>query len=209
MLTMSSSGGKWLAGAIAAELPGCRYYDKEFFNPITNQKHERVLVRNFGSELISCYRNIALPGDERIDADIEETWGAENYTFTKECYSPFKLAVFKRHFTCFALLRRTEQCFPPLRFRVWSFYEHVWHALSEAGYAMTAETMKDRAMEAHRKCYNVIKHDALALNVPIIYFDDLQQDGVETLAGKIAACTRHAGSARKIAERLIATRQDQ
>src|SRR5450759_2213135 len=143
MLSLPNSGSTWFAAVLARHLPDCRYYEKEFFNPICNLKHEAVLRRNFGSELVCCYRNIALPGDARIDDDIRNTWGVEDYTFTKECQSAFKLPAFVRHFKCFVMLRSREQTFPPGRVRVWSFYEHAWFALLNAGYDLHAETTMD------------------------------------------------------------------
>lgn len=174
MLTLPNSGSTWFAAAIAKHLPGCRYYDKEFFNPVCNLKHEVVLRRNFGSELVSCYRNIALPGDGAIDDDIRATWGSENYTFTKECQSAFKLPVFMRHFQCFAFLRSADDTFPPRRARVWSFYEHAWFALRDAGYdALVETTLQGRAREAHATLQARIQFDADALGVPLLWHREL------------------------------------
>lgn len=205
MLTMSSSGGKWLAQTIADHLPNCRYYNKEFFNPICNLKHERVLRKNFGSELASCYRNIASAGDLSVHRDIERTWGVENYTFTKEVFSPFKLRVFMSHFRCFALLRRTEDCLPPARLRVWSFYEHAWQALYEAGYEMDAAASTiDRAFEAHRLIYEQIEYDATRLNVPILRFEQLMHEPAETIRPMIERAVGFVSDA--MIEQLISTR---
>jgi len=173
MLTMPNSGSTWLAKIIGDCLPGCRYYEKEFFNPVCNMKHELVLRRNFGSELVSCYRNIASPGDLHIDDDIRATWGAENYNFTKECQSGFKLDAFLRHFRVFVFLRPEAESFPPTRARVWSFYEHAWYSLQHHGHKLKAETTFDRAREAHRVIYAQLLADADRLGVPIMYYGDL------------------------------------
>ena len=176
MQTLPNSGSTWFGNLLGQHIPGCNYFNKEFFNPICNLKHEAVLKRNFGSELVSCYRNIATPGDEHIDADIEATWGSENFTFTKECNSAFKLPVFVRHFNCFVFLRSAANTFPPGRVRVWSFYEHAWWALHEEGFDLDAITTKDRAVEAHAILTNIIREDALALGVPIITYEETMAD---------------------------------
>ena len=70
MLTLPNSGSTWFAKLVAG-LPGCRYYEKEFFNPVCNLKHELVLRRNFGSELVSL-----LCGAIAIEAGGDDQPGA-------------------------------------------------------------------------------------------------------------------------------------
>lgn len=173
MLSMPNSGSTWFALLLAEFLPGHRYYDKEFFNPVCNMKHERVLRRNFGSELASCYRNICSPGDARIGADIEATWGKENYTFTKECMSPFKLDAFLPYFGVFLFLRTAANTFPPKRVRVWSFYEHMWHSLRDHDWPVTATALDARCWEAHHIIQCVMIDTAVARGVPVLWWEDL------------------------------------
>ena len=132
-----------------------------------------MLVRNFGSELLSCYRNIVSVGDASIHDDITATWGADGYEFTKEVFSPFKLPVFAMHFRCVVLLRSADGVFPPNRVRIWSFYEHAWHALREVGFAVRAEGARARAYEAHAVMSSVVRQQAREFNVPIIEYDTL------------------------------------
>jgi hypothetical protein len=176
MQTLPNSGSTWFATLLAQHIPGCRYYDKEFFNPVCNLKHEMVLRRNFGCELVECYRNNALPGDEHIDDDIKRTWGNEDYTFTKECNSAFKLPAFARHFNCFVFLRSAAYSFPPDRVRVWSFYEHAWFALREAGHELIGVRLHERAYEAHGILRRVILADAAQLGIPVIHYEELFLD---------------------------------
>jgi len=203
MLTMPNSGSTWFANLLAGCLPGCRYYEKEFFNPVCNLKHEIRLRRNFGSELVSCYQNIASPGDANIDDDIIATWGSENYNFTKECQSAFKLEAFLRHFRVFAFVRPEAESFPPNRARVWSFYEHAWHSLAYHGYTLHAETTPDRAIEAYRVIYSHILADAARHGVPIIYYSDLF-DEREALRVKLAKAI--GSDSDMILDAVIATR---
>jgi hypothetical protein len=203
MLTMPNSGSTWFAKLLAERVPGCRYYDKEFFNPVCNLKHELTLRRNFGSELISCYRNIASPGDSYVDDDIVDTWGTENYNFTKECQSGFKLDAFLRHFRVFVFLRPEEESFPPKRARVWSFYEHAWHSLQYHGYLLKAETTYDRALEAHQVIYAHIVSHAKARGIPTIYYSDLF-DEREALRDRLERAVGYSGD--DLADAVIATR---
>src|SRR3974390_771818 len=203
MLTMPKSGSMWFAKLLGERLPGCRYYDKEFFNPVCNLKHELTLRRNFGSELVSCYQNIASPGDSYIDDDIVATWYAENYNFTKECQSGFKLDSFLRHFRVFVFLRPEEESLPPNRARVWSFYEQAWHSLPYHGYLLKAETTVDRAFEAFRIIYAHIVSDAKRRGVPTIYYSDLF-DEREVVRERLEEATGYSGD--NLVDAVMATR---
>jgi hypothetical protein len=173
MLSLPNSGSTWLADLLHEHVPGCRPYFMEFFNPLRNEKHEDVLRRQFGCELVGCYRNIAWAGGVSIDADIEQTWGRESYAFTKEVWSPTKLPAFVRHFRCFVIVRSAEESFPPSRLRVWSFYEHAWFALRDAGWQVKAERTRARALEAHGLLVGRMVEDAAALGVPVVRYRDL------------------------------------
>jgi hypothetical protein len=203
MMTMPNSGSTWLAKLLAEHLPGCRYYDKEFFNPVCNLRHEHTLRRNFGSELVSCYQNIASTGGRDIDEDIAATWGAENYNFTKECQSCFKLEAFLRHFRVFLFLRPEAESFPPNRARVWSFYEHAWHSLRYQGHSLKAETTVDRALEAHRVLYAHMISDAERHCVPVIFYGDLFEER-ERLRQRLAKALSYDGD--DLIDAVIATR---
>jgi len=173
MLSLPNSGSTWFADVISKHIPGCRYYDMEFFNPLRNERHEHTLTRQFGCELANCFRNIAEPGDEWIDGDIDRTWGTEDYNFTKEVFSPFKLPVFARHFRCFVLLRSPQDSFPPTRLRIWSFYEHAWIAMKESGHKLVSKGARERALEAHCVMSRAIEDDARNHGVPVIYYNQL------------------------------------
>ena len=175
MQSLPNSGSSWLAALMAKHLPGCRYR-MEFFNPIRNSRYSEILRYNFGCELVSCYKNIATFGDSMIGADITETWGNENYTFTKEVFSPLKTAAFNEFFQVFIFLRREADSFPPSRLRVWSFYEHAWHALKAEGYDLTAITMESRAHEAHNVLTDKLIEHAADLGIPVVWYEELFED---------------------------------
>ncbi len=201
LLSLPNSGSTWLAD-IVARRSGVRYF-MEYFNPLRNPRHEQVLVRNFGCELVSCYRNIVSAGDAQIHDDIARTWGRDEFTFTKEVFSPFKLPVFVEHFQCAVLLRSSDGVFPPSRARVWSFYEHAWHALREAGHDVFERGARARAIEAHHFMRAVLYRDALRLGVPVIRYEDLFAEEIE----RIFSVFGHDEIARAIARDVVATRK--
>lgn len=176
MFTLPNTGSTWFAGLLGRHIPGCKYYDKEFFNPVCNIKHSLTLINNFGSELACCYRNIATSGDENITDDIAATWGVEPYTFTKETYSAYKVASFANLFRCFVFLRREENSFPPRRARVWSFYEHAWQALKDAGHDLHEVSLYDKMIAAHRILESQLLRSAKAHNLPVIWWEELFAD---------------------------------
>ncbi|MBZ0120874.1 MAG: hypothetical protein K8H88_28020 [Sandaracinaceae bacterium] len=175
LLSLPNSGSTWTAELMAKRIPG--HYAMEYFNPLRNPERGEILKRNFGCELIECYRNIVTTGDEHVHADIERTWDRDGYTFTKEVFSPAKLPIFVQHFErVVVLLRRTEGVFPPSRLRIWAFYEHAWHALREAGHMVRAETDRDRAYEAHQRLSAMLRRDARALGVPVVDYEEFFGD---------------------------------
>lgn len=171
IISVPNSGTTWL-GAILGKYLG-PYHD-EYFNPILNQPHESKLGLCFGSELVAYYRNIASGSSDVVDEVIQATWFAEPEPlgFTKEVFSPFKLASFAKRFRCVVLHRPAfgdDGVFPPSRARVWSFYEHAWWALKESGqHQLQATTIKHRAHEAHEIMIDALLGDAAELRVPVL-----------------------------------------
>lgn len=200
MLSLPNSGSTWLAGCIAETVPDCRYAE-EFFHPMRNERHELVLRAVFGCELVSCYRNIVMPGGEDV---IRNAWIGAGFNFTKDVFSPFKLEAFlNAGFDCFVLLRAAEYSFPPTRLRVWSFYEHAWWALRDAGYPMNAFTMRGRAIEAHGIMQAALLQDARRLGVPVLWTGDLMTgDPGPLLRGVVPIVTDAT------VERVMATRRE-
>ena len=184
MQSLPNSGSTWLAQVIADQLD--LRYAMEFFNPARNQRYEELLATQFGTELISCYRNIATAGDSNIDNVIAETWGKSEFNFTKEVFSPFKTAVFAKHFKVFVLLRSAAETFPPYRPRIWAFYEHGWFALRAKGVPVYSTNMRDRAYEAHAIMAKQIRMDAALLDLPVIEYEELFQSD-ETMRLRLQA----------------------
>lgn len=210
MLSVPNSGSTWLAAMIAAHSRWSAYRP-EFFNPIRSQEHFAALAQHFGCELVECYRNIASPGDERIHDVIRTTWKASGLNFTKEVFSPFKLGAFAQHFRVFVLLRSAEDTFPPHRLRVWSFYEHAWHALREAGLVSaksTARTIAERAIEAHSIMTVALEHQAHEHGATVIRYRELFDDSImeRRIAEAIGECPKALADAIR-RTRLLRARQ--
>jgi hypothetical protein len=176
MLSLPNSGSSWLAETIAESMR-LRYF-AEYFNPLRNETRERLLLRDFGCELVGAAHNIASPHG-LSDAEFAKSWGEDRFEMTKEVFSPFKLEWYMRHFECFVLLRNERVSFPPKRLRIWSFYEHAWHALAARGLAGHQLSVRDRALEAHRVMRGQLIADARRLSVPVLEYDELMSANVE------------------------------
>lgn len=202
MLSLPNSGSTWLANLIAVNTEWSRYC-MEYFNPLRNSRHYTALAPVFGCELISCYRNIAKGDCDGIDQAIDRTWHTDDYNFTKEVFSPFKLPAFTRHFRCFVLLRHADDTFPPGRARVWSFYEHAWWALKDEGHCMAGDTAEDRARAAHQVMQHALRREAEFMGVPVIEYRDLFSD-----TDRLIEILQHAigGQGRRLAAAIEVTR---
>jgi hypothetical protein len=199
MISLPNSGSTWLAETIAAHSRWNRYAG-EFFNPLRNRKHYGLLSSAFGCELIDCFERIA-ESERQHDLDvIDRTWPAEDFNFTKEVFSPFKLRSYIKRFRCFVLVRMWADTFPAHRARVWSFYEHAWWALKINGYPVRPGTLEARATDAFTMMRATLIRDAEQLGVPVIHYRDLFIDAVVPglLRSAIGECS--ADLARAIAQ---------
>jgi hypothetical protein len=125
LLSTPNSGSDWFSN-ILAEKEEKKYF-REFFNPITNEKYTDLLANSFGCELVSTYKNIASQNLADCETTYNNTWKKENFNFTKENYSVFKIPFFVKKFNCIALTRRIENSFPPNRKNeVFCWYESIY-----------------------------------------------------------------------------------
>lgn len=201
MLSLPNSGSMWLCDVLAHTMPLRHCPDYEFFHPLRNEKHELELVKHFGCELASCYGKIVDPGGHDV---IRSTWAQEDYNFTKEIFSPFKLQTFVEvGFRCFVFLRWEADSFPPSRLRVWSFYEHAWAALANRGWTLSAETARTRALEAHTVLRHQMLVDAKRLRVPVLWYHELmgERGAAEKALGRALG-----GVTSQTVEHLLSTR---
>ncbi len=160
LLGTPNSGTDWLAGCIA-RVTGWRFFQKEFFNPLTNPDHARELLQAFGCELVSGFEQLARCHTQGIDAVIQRTWPADRYDFNKEVWSFAKLPALVAHFDCLVLTRSTASLFPPSRLRVWQGYDAIWHAIRRAErMPLFAVDPRDRAREGHAMANEILIRDA-------------------------------------------------
>lgn len=205
LLSLPNSGTTWLCNTISKYRSG-KFCD-EFFNPVFAHADEITLREHIGSELVSAYRNIALPPIVGFDDMIKDTWGKADFIFTKENFSPFKIEAFSKHFKCVILVRDTNNLFPPSRVRVWSFYEHAWFALKEAGWNLKAISTRDRSKEAHSILKDRMYEDAFSLGLPIIKYSQLFGN-VEQLIQVLEKAFGNEGWEKDCAIELCKTKHD-
>ena len=175
ILSLPSAGSDWLADVIR-QSSGLRYYHKEFFNPLTNPNHSPRLSDGFGCELVGCYQNIAAPWKEHVeelDNIYAETWDVEDYDFDKEVFSPFKVGWYARHFQVVVLVRSEESVFPPVRLRVWQWYEAIWQSIAHLFQAKPQGTIVAHALCGYKVALSAITDDAAELHIPVLRYDDL------------------------------------
>ncbi len=177
VLSLPNSGTDWLCPILAKHSGGrLRYFDKEYFNPITNWKHTDVLALAFGCELVTCYKNIAASwSGPQLDAIYRATWERSGCNFDKEVFSPFRVDWFAERFDVVIMQRPTDEVFPPSRARVWSWYDAVYHSLAEAGHVLSSArpALEERARLAHKVCQSHMLHEATRLQLPVLSYRTL------------------------------------
>lgn len=201
MLSLPNMGTDWLAEKYTQHNPNLKYF-REFFNPITNQRYLDVLGRAWGSEMVSNHRNIAAPAVPLEDV-FQSTWMQNDYNFTKENYSPFRVEFFSKKFKCFVLLRKTELVFPPSRWEVIAWYDAIWNSLIVNKKDLEpriiklvefaerhADTGNKKCVAACEICSHKLNTDAKLFNVPVVHYESLMlmpktdlQDYIKNLPG--------------------------
>ena len=184
MLALPNTGSDWLAELWLRQGPRLRYY-REFFNPICNPKYEDVLNRAFGCEMADNYALLARPGCP-CDEVYEQTWAREDYNFTKENYSAFKVGAFAERFRCFVLYRKAEASLPGGRLQVKTWFDAMYASLvvnREAlppdvrrlvGFAeVEADTINKRQVAAYVIYYYQLLKEARRRGLPVLDYDAL------------------------------------
>lgn len=193
LLSLPNTGTDWFVGLLLRQNPTLRYY-REFFNPVCNPKYEDELNRSFGCEMVDNYAMIAKPL-RRHDPMFERTWVKENYNFTKENYSAFKLDWFLDRFDCFVLYRRAELTLPGSRLQVKTWYDAMYCSLLRNRWTLEpdvrllvdfavaqANTIAKRTVAAFVIYYYKLLRDAQRRNVPVLHYDRLMQSTATELA---------------------------
>ena len=188
ILSLPNTGSDWLAKVICDTNENIEYA-REFFNPICNRKYETDLKPYFGCEMGSCEEGIAKKITEKEYDDIfAKTWGHENYNYTKENYSSFKVEHHVRNFNCCVLYRRLSKTLPGQR--DWCVVDN-WYCSMFYSLKLNLETIEDSlkplvefSMEkaekfeeqcamAHLIYYSKLFLEANKYSLPIINYDIL------------------------------------
>ena len=191
LLSLPNTGTDWLVNLLLRQNPQLKYY-REFFNPICNPVYENVLNRVFGCEMVDNFALIA-KAQCRYEAVYRQTWSKENYNFTKENYSAFKLNWFVQHFDCVVLYRRAELSLPGSRLPVKTWYDAMYCSVLRNRWTLEpdvrvlvdfavaeADTIAKRLVAAFVIYYYKLLKDAHRHNVPILDYDRLMDlSGVE------------------------------
>jgi hypothetical protein len=186
LLSLPNTGTDWFVDLLLRQNPHLRYY-REFFNPICNPVYENDLNRAFGCEMVDNYTLIAKAHCPH-EAVYQQTWAKENYNFTKENYSAFKLDWFRAHFDCFVLYRRAELTLPGNRLQVKTWYDAMYCSLLRNRWtlepdvrvlvdfaAAEADTIAKRLVAAFVIYYYKLLKDAHRHEVPVLEYDLLMQ----------------------------------
>jgi hypothetical protein len=217
MLALPNTGSDWLAELWLRQGPGLRYF-REFFNPICNPKYEDVLNRAFGCEMADNYALLARPGCP-CDEVYERTWAREDYNFTKENYSAFKVGAFAERFRCFVLYRKAEASLPGGRLQVKTWFDAMYASLAvnrEAlapdvrrlvGFAAAeADTINKRQVAAFVIYYYQLLKEARRRGLPVLDYDALMS---RSCAGLVPYLSRLPGvlDPERLAREVCATRR--
>lgn len=205
---MPNSGSDWLCRSLAACSPGVRYFDKEFFNPITNGQYGDVLETAFGCEMVSCHRNIATSVErqrEALEAAYAQTWCRESYDFDKEVFAAWKVSWLAEHFELGFLVRDAVGIFPPSRVRVWSWYDAVYNALG----GTAGLPLHRRAVIACQAMRIEIEQSARALGRPVLDYQRLCTGDRATVEQDLRASGFLSGRlcVNEAVERILQTRR--
>ena len=174
ILAMPSSGSDLLVSCIQKST-GFSYFQKEFFNPITNLPMcDELLDMGFGCETVAGSKNLWRPpttSAERLG--INSKW---EYQLWKEVFWFGKFDFFDRHFDCILLHRTMEDMFPPSRLRVLQWYDSLSHIVTaEKGKFLQRVTI---GYQNASKCITLLE----AQGVPCLSLEDLRDGRIKEVA---------------------------
>lgn len=217
LLSLPNTGTDWLAGLWLRQNPALRYY-REFFNPICNPKYENDLNKAFGCEMVENYRMLAEPYCP-CEEVYWRTWAREEYNFTKENYSAFKLDWFSLRFDVFVLYRRVELTFPGERLQVktwydamfWSLVKNKWGLESDVRSLVDfacqhADTVNKRQVASFVIYYYKLLKDAHRCSVPVLDYDQLMRSSAEELS-RVLGQLAGVRDVERLAQEVCATRR--
>lgn len=217
LLSLPNTGTDWFADLLLRQNPALRYY-REFFNPICNPKYENELNKAFGCEMVENYRLLARPYCPCEDV-YWCTWAREEYNFTKENYSAFKLDWFSLRFDVFVLYRPAELTFPGERLQVKTWYDAMYGSLVKNKWGLErdvrslvdfacqqADTVNKRQVAAFVIYYFKLLKDAQRYGVPVLDYNQLMLASTEELS-RVLRGLPGVRDVEQLAQEVSATRR--
>jgi len=196
LVGMSDSGTNWLVRTmLASQIGNSLRYFREFFNPICNLRHAPVLSEGFGCEVASTVPMIARPSETqpRLYDLYNQTWRREDFTFTKENYSVFKIPFFDSQFDVVLLYREPASLWPPARLRVVTWYNAVYESIlanrrdypvefqQQISQYATDLTIAERAEAGHALSIAYMRMMRDRYRLPLLTYSWLQSASVASL----------------------------
>lgn len=210
---MPNSGSDWLASCIASS-QDLRYF-REFFNPVTNDKHAAILELEFGSEQITNFDRIATFDIKKCQEVFDLTWTQHDFNFTKENYSGFKIDFFRQKFECICLIRNLRSIFPPSRPEVLTWYDAIYHSLrlsvnlSDEQHDIIKKSNRDNVRSRVTAAYTAYKkritEDCKKYDIPIIKHEELLSFDEDNLIHLDAI--KKLPDPKKLAREIISSRK--
>jgi len=188
LISAPNNGTDWICRTIADSERKLKYF-REFFNPITNKKYTNELSEVFGCEYVSCYEKIAYYNKEKCKKIYEKTWLKEQYNFTKENYSVFKIPFFVEEFKCFSMTRKVENSFPPTRENeVLCWYDAIFNSMvlnidnlpskisNKIRIAKKSSSIKEKVIMSYVIYQEAMVNYCREYDIPIIEWENLMGD---------------------------------
>lgn len=205
ILAMPSSGSDWLAKCMV-DTYGLSYFQKEFFNPLTNQPMaDDLIAARFGCELTSCHKLIHQRPDPVRAETLYRRFVSAGYGLGKEVWAMGKVDWFAERFRCLVLTRKFSSMFPPGRLRVHQWYESV--ACDHLRTDPNRLKFSDRVRYGHELMYSTLKSEAIDSDIPAVDYDELVDGaphvrvGLETWIGSdpsaLLSALRETGKRRE------------
>ncbi len=205
MLSLPSSGTKWVANQIAM-LDRISYYGREFFNPIVNAEEFVWMKEHFGCELPMCMWNMVRPLPRSIVKYSAERFAEFGFNFAKENFHFFHAEQLKEEFDIFFYKRSAENTFPPTRLRVYAWYDAMATVVdTHLDTDITKSSLYERAVETHSVWWLYGERIAKKNGFPIIYFEELMSN--HSVVVNALRKVFSAEDSERIAEFVVATRK--
>ena len=217
LVSQSNSGSTWFSKCLTNTSPHLIGPDKEYFNPVLQNKHRRRMSV-FGAEHYPFVLNLA-KRQKNWDMDklLRETWRKDGLNYTKENYLAFVLPRLREHFDFVFFFRDMQWCFPPERVRVMLWYDAWLCSLLANGEVSSGllqwmdtenATMERRAVAGWQIVRWQLMVMSKALDAPVFKYADILSQPYSDLLKSCSRLTNFGIDARKLADEIESTRKN-